>query len=60
MVIQTVVGWLLDVSHDNSNDNINLIIKLQDGKVISFKQKLNENTFYVLPKSQLEDVPLVE
>src|ERR671919_1941384 len=53
MVIQTVVGWLLDVSHDNSNDNINLIIKLQDGKVISFKQKLNENTFYVLPKSQL-------
>ena len=53
MVIQTAVGWLLDVSHDNSNDDINLIIKLQDGKVISFKQKLNENTFYVLPKSQL-------
>src|ERR671918_1897828 len=53
MVIQTAVGWLLDVSHDNSNDDINLIIKLQDGKVISFKQILNEDTFYVLPKSQL-------
>src|SRR5919106_1091268 len=53
MVIKTAEGWLLDVSHDNSNDDINLIIKLQDGKVISFKQKLNENTFYVLPKSQL-------
>src|SRR5918996_1009514 len=53
MVIQTAVGWLLDVSHDNSNDDINLIIKLQDGKVISCKQKLKENTFYVLPKSQL-------
>src|SRR5918994_7860642 len=53
MVIQTAVGWLLDVSHDNSNDDINLIIKLQDGKVISFKQTLKENTFYILPKSQL-------
>src|SRR5918996_954612 len=53
MVVQTAVGWLLDVSHNNSNDDINLIIKLQDGKVISFKQTLNENTFYVLPKSQL-------
>src|ERR671918_748922 len=54
MVIKTAEGWLLDVSHDNSNDDINLIIKLQDGKVISFKQTFNENTFYVLPKSQLE------
>src|SRR5918996_1032805 len=53
MVIKTAVGWLLDVSHDNSNDDVNLNIKLQDGKVISFKQKLKENTFYVLPKSQL-------
>src|SRR5919106_3799688 len=53
MVIQTADGWLLDVSHDNSNDNINLIIKLQVGKVISFKQTLKENTFYILPKSQL-------
>src|ERR671918_2538919 len=53
MVIQTADGWLLDVSHDNSNDNINLIIKLQVGKLISFKQTLKENTFYVLPKSQL-------
>src|ERR671919_1377696 len=53
MVIKTAVGWLLDISHDNSNDDINLNIKLQDGKVISFKQTLKENTFYVLPKSQL-------
>src|SRR5918996_204001 len=53
MVIKTAVGWLLDVSHDNSNDDVNLNIKLQDGKVISFKQKLKENTFNVLPKSQL-------
>src|SRR5918994_4485147 len=53
MVIQTANGWLLDVSHDNSNDDINLIIKLQDGKVISFKQTPKENTFYILPKSQL-------
>src|ERR671918_1327269 len=53
MVIQTAVGWLLDVSHDNSNDDINLIIKLQVGRVISFKQKLKERVFYILPKSQL-------
>ena len=53
MVIQTAVGWILDVSHDISNDDINLIIKLQVGKVISFKQTLKENTFYILPKSQL-------
>jgi hypothetical protein len=53
MVIQTAVGWLLDVSHDNSVDDINLIIKLQGDKLVSFKQPLKENTFYVLPKSQL-------
>src|SRR5918996_5021990 len=53
MVIQTAVGWLLDVSHDNSNDEISLIIKLQVGKVISFKQTPKENTIYILPKSQL-------
>src|ERR671919_491716 len=53
MVIQTAVGWLLDVSHDNSNDGITLIIKLQVGKVISFKQTPKDNTFYILPKSQL-------
>ena len=53
MVIQTAVGWILDVSHDNATGDINLIIKLQDGKVISFKQKLKENIFYILPKSQL-------
>ena len=53
MVIQTAVGWILDASHDNATGDINLIIKLQDGKVISFKQKLKENIFYILPKSQL-------
>src|SRR5918994_2283116 len=53
MVIQTADGWLLDVSHDSSVDAINLIIKLQDDKLVSFKQILKENTFYILPKSQL-------
>src|ERR671911_293181 len=53
MVIQTADGWLLDVSHDSSVDAINLIIKLQDDKLISFKQTPKENTFYILPKSQL-------
>jgi hypothetical protein len=35
MAIQTTDGWLLDVSHDYGSNNINLIIKLQDGKLIS-------------------------
>jgi hypothetical protein len=52
MVIQTADGWILDVSHKYYTDNINLLIKLQDGKVISFKQKLKERVFYILPKSQ--------
>src|SRR5919106_4817294 len=52
MVIQTAVGWILDVSHDNDTEDINLAIKLQDGKLISFKQKLKESIFYVFPKSQ--------
>jgi hypothetical protein len=51
MVIQTADGWILDVSHDYATDGINLLIKLQDGKVISFKQRLKEYIFYVLPKS---------
>jgi hypothetical protein len=54
MAIQTAVGWVLDVSKDNgsgSND-IFILIKLQeDGKVISFKQKLHEYIFYTLPNS---------
>ena len=51
MVIQTAVGWILDVIHDYGTNDINLLIKLQDGKVISFKQRLQEYLFYVLPKS---------
>lgn len=52
MVIQTAVGWILDVLHDHATSDIDLLIKLQDGNVISFKQKLKEYIFYVLPKSQ--------
>ena len=51
MVIQTIDGWLLDVSHDYESNNINLLIKLQDGKLIGFKQRLQECLFYVLPIS---------
>jgi hypothetical protein len=50
MVIQTADGWILDVSHEYDTDDINLLIKLQDGKVISFKQKLKERVFYILPE----------
>lgn len=52
MVIQTVDGWFLDVSHDYKSNNINLLTKLHDGKLISFKQRLNEQIFYILPRSQ--------
>lgn len=45
MVIQTAVGWILDVSYDYANDDIILLIKLQDGKVISFKRKLKEHIY---------------
>jgi DNA polymerase elongation subunit (family B) len=51
MATQTTVGWILDVSHDYNTGDINLLIKLQDGKVISFIQRLQEYLFYVLPKS---------
>ena len=51
MAIQKVVGWILDVTHAYSSNNINLHIKIQDGKVISFKQRFQEYLFYVLPKS---------
>jgi len=53
MVIQTAVGWILDVLYDHATSDINLLIKLEDDKVISFKQKLKEYTFYILAKSQL-------
>jgi PDZ domain-containing secreted protein len=51
MAIQTATGWLLDVSHDPNTGFINLLIKLQDDRVISFKQKLKEYTFYAQPKT---------
>ena len=51
MAIQTAVGWILDVIHDYVTNNINLLIKLQCGKVISFKQRFQEYLFYILPKS---------
>ena len=51
MATQTTVGWILDVSHDYNTGDINLLIKLQDGKVISFIQRLQKYLFYVLPKS---------
>ncbi|HXW12602.1 MAG TPA: DNA polymerase domain-containing protein [Nitrososphaeraceae archaeon] len=51
MAIQTATGWLLDVSHDFNTGEINLYIRSQDDKVISFKQKLKEYIFYILPKS---------
>lgn len=51
MANQTADGWILDVSHEHATDDINLLIKLQDGKVISFKQRLKEYIFYILPKS---------
>jgi hypothetical protein len=53
MVIQTAVGWILDVLDDHATSDINLLLKLEDGKVISFKQKLKEYIFYILVKSQL-------
>jgi hypothetical protein len=51
MVIQSGVGWILDVRDDYTNGDINLLIKLEDDKIISFKQRLPEYVFYVLPKS---------
>jgi DNA polymerase family B len=51
MAIQTATGWLLDVSYDSNTGNINLLIKLQADKSISYKQKLKEYSFYILPKT---------
>jgi DNA polymerase family B len=53
LVNQTAVGWILDVSKDSVRNDIVILIKLVDGKVISFKQRLNERIFYVLPKSRM-------
>ena len=51
MAIQTAVGWILDVTYDYDTRDIILLIKLENSKVISFKQRLQEYIFYVLPKS---------
>lgn len=45
MAVQTAEGWLLDVSYNYFADDINLIVKLQDNKAISFKQQFKEYTF---------------
>jgi hypothetical protein len=60
MTIQTATGWLLDVSHDPNTGFINLRIKLQDERVISFKQKLKEYTFYIQPKSHSAEEDLFQ
>ena len=52
MAIQSAVGWILDVTQDFITGDINLLIKLQNSKVIGFKQKLKEYVFYILPKSE--------
>jgi len=51
MVIQTADGWILDVTQDYGTGNINLLIKLQNNNVISFRQRLKEYTLYIQPKS---------
>ena len=53
LVSQTAVGWILDVSKDSVSNDIVILIKLVGGKVISFKQRLNERIFYILPKSRM-------
>jgi hypothetical protein len=50
MISQTAVGWILDVSTDSDSDDIIILIKLEDGRVISFKQKQHEHIFYILPR----------
>jgi DNA polymerase elongation subunit (family B) len=61
MVIQTAVGWILDVSQDRDTDDIIILIKLQeDNKVVIFKQKLHEHVFYVLPKSSSAGDDLIQ
>jgi hypothetical protein len=40
LVIQTADGWILNVTQDYSTGEINLLIKLQNSKVINFKQRV--------------------
>jgi DNA polymerase elongation subunit (family B) len=51
MAIQTAVGWILDVSQYEDSNEIIILIKLQDGKVIRFKQRLQERIIHILPRS---------
>ncbi len=51
MVSQSSIGWILDVRKDYVSNNIVILIKLVDGKVINFTQKLTERTFYIIPNS---------
>ena len=51
MVVQTADGWILDITQDYGTGDINLLIKLQNNNVISFRQRLKEYTFYIQPKS---------
>ncbi len=51
MVIQTADGWILDVIQDSATSDINVLIKLQDSNLISFKQKLKDYTLYIQPKT---------
>ena len=60
LVSQTAVGWILDVSKDSVSNDIVILIKLADGKVISFKQRLNERIFYILPKSKISGEDLFQ
>jgi DNA polymerase elongation subunit (family B) len=61
MVSQTAVGWILDVSTESGSNNIIILIKLQeDGRVISFKEKLREYAFYILPKSNSAGEELIQ
>jgi hypothetical protein len=60
MAIRTATGWLLDVSHDSVTRDINLFIKLQDNRVISFKQKFKGHIFYLLPKTNSDGEDLLQ
>jgi hypothetical protein len=60
MAIQTATGWLLDVSYNFVTNDINLLIKLPDDKVISFKQKFKEHSFYILPKTTSDGEDLLQ
>ena len=51
MVVHTADGRILDVTQDYGTGDINLLIKLQNSNVISFRQRLKEYTFYIQPKS---------